>query len=208
MSIRTVENQTLALAGVFQAVYLCKQLATTGSCDKDDLAGTLRTILTLNPDRVIDAFGGSTANIRRGLRVMKNQLGGEAEARDIEISRYALALIQLGSNISNDESTVEQLRIGISRAQDLEFGITDSTMVNNFAELYRNSISHLSPRIMVTGSPDHLNDTATASTIRASLLGGLRSVVLWRQCGGTRFKLFMQRAQHVRLAQELLVGGA
>ena len=61
-SIKTVENQTLALAGIHQAVYLCKQLATTGSCDQEDLTGTLRSILTLNSDRVIDAYGGSAQN--------------------------------------------------------------------------------------------------------------------------------------------------
>lgn len=203
-SIKTVENQTLALAGINQAVYLCKQLATTGSCDQEDLTGTLRSILTLNTDRVIDAYGGSAQNIKRGLRVLKNQLAGNAESRDLDIARYALALIQLGTNIEHDQKTVEQLRIGISRAQSLEFDVTDPTMINNFANLYRSSISHLSPRIMVSGDPDYLNDTTIASTIRAALLGGLRSVVLWRQCGGTRPKLLFQRGQHVKAAAEFL----
>jgi len=204
-SIKTVENQTLALAGIFQAVHLCKNLATTGSCDQEDLAGTLHSILTLNSERVIGAYGGSARSIRRGLRVLKNQLAGNAEARDLDIARYGLALIQLGSNIENDEKTVEQLRIGISRAQSLDFEVTDPTMINNFANLYRSSISHLSPRIMVSGDPNYLNDNTTASTIRAALLGGLRSVVLWRQCGGTRPKLLFQRGQHVKAADELLM---
>ena len=206
MSIATAENRTLALAGVFQAVYLCKSLATTGTCDQEDLAATLRSILTLNAERVIDAYGGSARGIRRGLRVLKSQLGGNDESRDLDISRYALALIQLGTNIQRDESTVEQLRIGISRAQSLDFEITDPTMISNFANLYRSSISHLSPRIMVSGDPTHLNDNATASTIRAALLGGLRSVVLWRQCGGSRPTMILQRGQYVRHADQLLNG--
>jgi high frequency lysogenization protein len=204
-SIKTVENQTLALAGINQAVYLCKQLATTGSCDQEDMTATLRSILTLTTDRVIDPYAGSARNIQRGLRVLKNQLAGNAESRDLDIARYALALIQLGTNIEHDQKTVEQLRIGISRAQSLEFDVTDPTMINNFANLYRSSISHLSPRIMVSGDPDYLNDTTIASTIRAALLGGLRSVVLWRQCGGTRPKLLFQRGQHVKAAEEFLM---
>jgi len=206
MSIATPENRTLALAGAFQAVYLCKSLATTGTCDQDDLGATLRSILTLNADRVVDAYGGSARGVTRGLRVLKNQLGGSDEARDLDLSRYALALIQLGTNIQRDASTVEQLRIGISRAQSLEFDITDPTMISNFANLYRSSISHLSPRIMVSGDPGHLNDNDTASTIRATLLGGLRSVVLWRQCGGSRPTMILQRAQYVRHADQLLNG--
>ena len=203
-SINTVDNQALALAGVFQAVYLCKSLATTGECDQDDLAGTLRSILTLSADRVIDAYGGSAQSLRRGLRVLKNQLSGTDQARDLDLARYALALIQLGSNIEKDDSTVEQLRIGISRAQSLDFEVTDPTMISNFADLYRSSISHLSPRIMVSGDPDHLNDNQVASTIRAALLGGLRSVVLWRQCGGSRLKLVLARGQYVRAADAYL----
>ena len=207
MSIVTAENRTLALAGVFQAVYLCKDLATSGRCDEEDLGATLRSILTINTDRVIDAYGGSTRGLRRGLRVLKNQLGGNDESRDLDVSRYALALIQLGTNIQRDDSTVEQLRIGISRAQSLEFEITDPTMISNFANLYRSSISHLSPRIMVSGDPTHLNDNTTASTIRAALLGGLRSVVLWRQCGGSRPTMILQRGQYVREADRLLNSG-
>ena len=207
MSIVTAENRTLALAGVFQAVYLCKDLATSGTCDEEDLGATLRSILTISTDRVIDAYGGSTRGLRRGLRVLKNQLGGNDESRDLDIARYALALIQLGTNIQRDDSTVEQLRIGISRAQSLEFEITDPTMISNFANLYRSSISHLSPRIMVSGDPTHLNDNTTASTIRATLLGGLRSVVLWRQCGGSRPTMILQRGQYVREADRLLNNG-
>ena len=205
-TIVTPENRTLALAGVFQAVYLCKSLATTGRCDEEDLGATLRSILTLNTERVVDAYGGSTRGVRRGLRVLKSQLEGNAESRDLDIARYVAALIQLGTNILGDEATVEQLRIGISRAQSLDFEVTDPTMISNFANLYRSSISHLSPRIMVSGDPEHLNDNAIASTIRATLLGGLRSVVLWRQCGGTRPTMLLQRGQYVRQAERLLNG--
>ena len=203
-SIASLENQTLALAGIFQSVNLCKSLATTGLCNEQELEGTLRSILTLNTDRVIDAYGGTARSIESGLRILKNQFGGNNEARDLDIARYALSLIQLGSNILKDEKTIEQLRIGISHAQSQSNNILDEEMVSSLANLYRSSISHLSPRIMVSGDPTHLNDNGTASNIRAALLGGLRSVVLWRQCGGTRPKLVFNRAAYVRHADEYL----
>ena len=203
-SIKTIENQTLALAGIFQSVYLCKSLATTGSCDQDDLNGTLLSILTLTTERVIDAYGGNTQSIGRGLRVLKSQLAGNSDSRDLDIARYALALIQLGSNILSDDRTIEQLRIGISKAQNFDSEITDPAVISNLANIYRSSISHLSPRIMVSGEPDFLNDNDIASMIRAALLGGLRSVVLWRQCGGTRPKLLLQRSQYLRFAENWL----
>lgn len=199
--LATIDNQALALAGVFQSVHLCKALATTGHADQDDLEATLRSILTLSADRVLDAYGGSARPLRRGLRVLKNQLGARGEAHDLDLARYAMSLIQLGTNVMKDDGTIEQLRIGISRAQSLDFDVTDPTMVSNLANLYRSAISHLSPRIMVAGDPGHLNDNATASTIRAVLLGGLRSVVLWRQCGGSRMTLLFSRPRYVRAAE-------
>ena len=204
--LATIENQTVALAGVFQAVHLCKSLATTGRADEDDLAATLRSILTLESDRVIDAYGGSPAALRRGLRVLKNQMSGRGAAHDMDLARYALSLMQLGTNVLRDDGAVEQLRIGIGRARSLDFEVADPTMISNFANLYRSAISHLSPRIMVSGDPAHLNDAATASTIRAVLLGGLRSVVLWQQCGGARWRLLLSRPQYVAHAGELLRG--
>lgn len=203
-SLSTIENQTLALGGIFQSVHLCKTLANTGTCDATELQGTLRSIMTLNTDRVIDAYGGNTTGIATGLRVLKNQLGGNNEARDLDIARYALALIQLGTNILGRDDTVEQLRIGISRAQSIESDIDDPAVISNLANLYRSSISDLNPRIMVSGDPDFLNDNTIASTIRASLLGGLRSVVLWRQCGGTRPKLVLSRGQYLAQADVAL----
>lgn len=203
-SIKTSENQTLALAGIFQSVYLCKTLATTGRCDPDELRGTLHSILTLNTDRVIDAYGGSARSLSRGLRVVRSQLGGNDESRDLELARYALSLIQLGTNVQNDARTVEELRIGISPLQSQEGDVVDSQLIDQLANIYRSSISNLSPRIMVSGDQNYLNDTEVASTIRAVLLGGVRSVVLWRQCGGSRPKLVLQRSQIAQIAQNLL----
>jgi len=204
-TIKSPENQTLALAGIFQAVYLCKSLATTGQCDQDELRGTLRSILTLNSERVIDAYGGSPRALNRGLRVLRSQFAGNDESRDLELARYALALIQLGTNVLGDDRTVEELRIGISRVQSQDGDMAEPELVNNLANIYISSISNLTPRIMVSGDPGFLNDADVASTIRAALLGGIRSVVLWRQCGGSRPKLVMQRAQYARVAEELLL---
>lgn len=204
-NIKTPENQTLALAGIFQSVHLCKSLATTGQCDQDELRSTLRSILTLNSERVIDAYGGSARSVSRGLRVLRSQFVGNDESRDIELVRYAHALIQLGSNVLNDDRTVEELRIGISKVQSQDGDMMEPELIGQLANIYRSSISNLTPRIMVSGDPGFLNDNEIASTIRAALLGGIRSVVLWRQCGGSRPKLVMQRGQHARIAEEFLL---
>jgi len=165
-SIKSVHNQALALAGVFQAAHVCKSLATTGQCDQEDLEATLNSVLTLDASDVVDAYGGSSRGVRRGLRLLKNQFAGFDDARDLDLARYSLSLIQLGGNVLRDNSSIEQLRRGIHQAQELDFAVADAVMINKLAELYRTCISHLSPRIMVSGDPNFLNDEKVAATIR------------------------------------------
>lgn len=199
----TPENQAIALAGIFQATSLCKNLATYGRCDEGHLAASLESILRVDADSVLDVYGGTGA-IKHGLRVLRMQMASSSRERDLDLSRYAIALIQLGGNLERHQQTLDQIRVGLQHASTLDFDVTDPTMINHLADLYRNNISHLSPRIMISGEPQYLNNELTAAKIRASLLAGLRSVILWHQCGATRAGLIFNRNKYVRAAQHLM----
>ena len=201
-SLNTPSNQAIAMAGVLQATFLCKNLANFGRCDADQLAGSLATILRMDTDSVLEVYG-QISSINKGLRLLKSQLTATDPDRDLDLSRYSVALIQLGDNVMRHDETLEQLQTGIKNAQKLDFNIIDPVMINNLADIYRNCISHLSPRIMVSGQPEYLNNEQVASKIRASLLAGLRSVVLWRQCGGTRPGMLFGRTRYLRAAEVL-----
>jgi high frequency lysogenization protein len=41
-----------------------------------------------------------------------------------------------------------------------------------------------------------LSNDKNASRIRALLLAGLRSAILWRQCGGTRWSILFNRKRY------------
>jgi high frequency lysogenization protein len=57
---------------------------------------------------------------------------------------------------------------------------------------------------MVNGDADYLSRVDIANKIRACLLAGIRSVLLWRQCGGTRWKfLFHRKKMQVELERLL-----
>jgi high frequency lysogenization protein len=50
---------------------------------------------------------------------------------------------------------------------------------------------------MVNGDEQYLSRTETVNKIRALLLAGIRSALLWRQCGGARWKfLFYRKKLH------------
>lgn len=74
------------------------------------------------------------------------------------------------------------------------------------AALYTQTISTLSPRIVVQGRPQHLQIDRTVHWIRTLLFASLRSAVLWRQMGGGRFSLMFGRKKMLEEARSMLPG--
>ena len=68
------------------------------------------------------------------------------------------------------------------------------------------TISTITPRIMVSGNPAHLNNPENANRIRALLLAGIRGAMLWRQSGGGRWTLLLRRNVLLRETRMLLTG--
>jgi high frequency lysogenization protein len=69
--------------------------------------------------------------------------------------------------------------------------------------LYQDTLSTLSFRVQVTGNVQHLKTPANADKIRALLLAGVRSAMLWKQLGGKRWQLILQRRQIVNSCRQL-----
>jgi high frequency lysogenization protein len=66
---------------------------------------------------------------------------------------------------------------------------------HSVAAIYQDTLSTLSFRIKINGSAQHLQNSKNADVIRALVLAGVRSAHLWRQLGGRRWKLALQRGQ-------------
>lgn len=193
--INTLSKQTIALAGLAQAVYLVQRIAKTGAADSEDVEACIGSILKINADDVEDVYGGLD-KLKTGFAVLEKQLGG-AESVDTELARYAAALIYLEGQYRRKAAMQEVVRGGIEKAavQAAHFGLAHENVLANLADVYQQTISQLRPRIMVTGEPVYLTHPASASRIRALLLAGIRSVWLWRQCGGNRWTFLLQRGK-------------
>ena len=76
-------------------------------------------------------------------------------------------------------------------------------MLGTLAGMYVDIISPLGSRIQVKGSPLYLQQPAMHNRIRACLLAGIRSAILWRQVGGTKWQLLFFRRRIFDTAQHL-----
>jgi high frequency lysogenization protein len=205
MSIKTDRNRTLAFAGILQALQLVQQTANGKPYDVDALQATLHSVVMLDSDSV-DAIYKGAEGVRAGLRLLQAQLLGGKQKPDTELSRYLMVLLHLERKLSKRADLLERLRIGIEEVQRQtgHFDLMHASVLAGIANTYTDTISTLSPRIMVNGDPARLQDPAVANQIRALLLAAMRSAVLWRQCGGTRLGLLLGRRKMTKMATELL----
>lgn len=194
MELETITNQVIALAGIAQATALVNQLATTGKTDESSLQSSLNSILKTESDSVLDIYGNDLANLKLGLEHLNAQLTGYEVAYPDE-ARYAASLVFLEKQFSMQTPMLKTVSIGIERAkaQTDHFSISHENVLANFGDMYLQTVSRLEPRIMVNGVPDILSRQDVANKIRACLLAGIRSAMLWRQCGGRRWKFLLFR---------------
>lgn len=193
MSLNTITNQTIALAGISQACLLVQQLATTGTADTKALETSISSILKIDSESVIDIYG-DLQNLKPGLKQLEQQLLKRTIA-DPEQARYAASLVFLEKQLSNRPEMLSKISIGISiaQAQSESFGLLHENVLANLGDLYHSTISTLQPRVMVNGEQEYLSQPNTVNKIRALLLSGIRAAILWRQCGGARWKFLFFR---------------
>lgn len=101
---------------------------------------------------------------------------------------------------------LKTISVGLDRAksQTEHFSLTHENVLANLGNLYLQTVSKLQPRIMINGVPDHLSRPEVADKIRTCLLAGIRSAMLWKQCGGRRWKFLLFRKKTVVEVERLL----
>ncbi|MEA1081742.1 high frequency lysogenization protein HflD [Marinobacter qingdaonensis] len=206
---RSLDDQTLALAGVFQAANLVQQIAHNGQCSETSLETCIRSLFATNPASTLDVYGGELTDIREGLVTLASVLGQQSKQQDIEVLRYVLNLIHLESKLNRRSDMLEVIgsRIDQARHTASHFGFTHSNLISNLASVYTDTISTFRLRIQVSGNPSVLQRDENAAKVRALLLAGIRSTVLWRQTGGRRWQLIFSRRKVIERARQLAEQG-
>lgn len=195
---------TLALAGIFQAILLIKNLAKTGKADEAAFLTSINTIYKMtskNTNTIYDGYEG----VYMGLKEMVNFFDIKKKRQDPDIARYLLGLIYLEKKLSYNKKMQDALAQRILRAinQTRFFPPTHPTILANLADAYSQTLGSLSYRISIVGRANYLHRQDVMDKIRALLLAGIRSTVLWRQTGGNRWGLIFGRKQIPEIAAEL-----
>jgi len=188
------QRQTLALAGVFQVALLVNDLATRGLVDQQTFATSINSVLVTDPETTADIYGGELANLRAGANTLRKVLLKDSSINP-SVLRYAMAILILNTKLAKNPQMLTAIgqRLDAVKSQAMHFNPTHENVLAALAGLYQDTLSTLSFRIQVQGDPTILQQTGNADKIRALLLAGIRSAMLWSQSGGKRWKLLFSR---------------
>lgn len=196
----------IALAGICQSATLVRQLAQTGQSNETYQTVLFNSLTINNPESALDVFGGDIDNIKLGLKAIIDILNSTKQSDIIEVARYAMSMAVLERKLMSSTNAQDQLRqrIGQLAHQTQFFNDEDDQFINNLAGIYVDVISPLGQKIQVTGSEPILKNTFIQAKIRALLLAGIRSAVLWQQVGGSRWQFILSKKKIIQTAQSLL----
>lgn len=188
-SAHTTRDQVLALAGVAQFTLYAHELATDGRDLAARLDAAKRAIFCTDPDGVMDVYGGEDA-IVDGKRYLRTQLSGRRpEPQAAATARYIGQVLKISGRLMRDEQALGRIRGAIDRAR-----LADSSEVADILDAaYRDTVSHIKPRVMLQGERSYLENAFLQARIRTQLMAAVRCGILWRQCGGNFLSLFFRR---------------
>lgn len=201
-----IENQTLALAGIFQSASLIEQLAYKGELNQAAYDCSFDSLFAFNAPTTIDVFG-NLAGLSRGLKALTRYLGGENQDSGNNMAYYVLSMLKIASLLKRDQKMATVIQTGLQtiETQAAEFEMSRISVASKIDGLYQDTISTINPRIMVKGEQNYLTNSANAGRIRVLLLAGVRAAVLWHQLGGGKWKLMISRKKYVQRANQILL---
>ncbi len=215
---RQHDEQTIALAGMFQAASLVDQIAQRGMVAQNSYETCIASLFVTNPKLTEDVYGGVSEvpyGLGLGLRHLQDMVDKNESAQNKQIIQYVLGMMMLERQLDKHPDVMAKVGEGIdavaakaryfnhsdehadeTSAAALEpVAYTHRNVIAALDNLYQETISHFSFRIQVGGDPRHLQNSENAARIRALLLAGIRAALLWRQVGGKRWHMLFFRSR-------------
>jgi len=219
-SLSKWEQQSVALAAVSQCAVLVRDLAYQGQVPQEQMAACINPLIQLEAAS-IDHIYPELGALSRGFQTLQEMFSNDRVQAHGETVRYTLGMLLLRNKLMADPTMQDTLRRRLQYLDPLpnslpeESGSTQNNDAENrlfshqerileqLANLYQDTISTLSYRIQVQGKIDNLKNERIANSIRALLLAGIRSAVLWYQLGGRRWRLVVYRKRIKETANSL-----
>ncbi|MFN7097681.1 MAG: high frequency lysogenization protein HflD [Gammaproteobacteria bacterium] len=194
----TITDIVLAFAGIQQTAVLIQQLVSTGRCDEQAFNASINSLYAIDSPDVPTIFGGKSG-VRLGLTSLKNMFNMKAQTIfEKQVARHVIGMIHVERHLYRDAAMQNSLLKKIRYAQNQAefFNPTHPNVIASLAKIYEDTVGKLTFKIGIIGKRDILSNPDIMQKVRALLLAGIRSAVLWQQVGGNRWQLIWNRRRY------------
>ena len=178
------KQRAVALAALTQASALVESIAQTGQCDQVHFEECINALLDEN------YFNNRHFSI--GKSKLKRMLSGREVPYTKAIMSHSSTLSAIEKKLIKQPLMLGQIAKGMEHIQKQVqyFGSSHHPNVYaGIAHLYGETISTLSPRVIIRGKPEHLKQSQNTEKVRCLLFSGLRAAWTWRTNGGNTFRI-------------------
>src|SRR3569623_3614800 len=98
---RSIDDQTLALAGLFQSVGLVRDVAHEGKADSAAFQTCVRSIFETSPATTAAVYGG-VRHQRHGQEQMVKQVGAAPTPENVEQAKYVVSVRHLARQLAKN----------------------------------------------------------------------------------------------------------
>lgn len=221
--MQNIYNQTIALAGVMQALITVNALAFGKDLELNQLENTLKTVQVINPNSFTDVYNNELKTIKQGLAFWVEKTPNLIDQNKL-ILEYFLGVLKLEKKINNGNCDCRALGVRLSNVAqknsryDLDkvtnivhtendSGNDNSALdelVNELSLIYSQIISPIGSKILVKGKAPFITESLNQKKIRACLLAAIRSAILYRQASGRGYKVMLLKGQYAKQSQQIL----
>jgi high frequency lysogenization protein len=199
-------DRVIALAAVMQVAHLIHNIANDGSADPAATVPLLNSLLMTDAESTESVYGG-LSHLTVGLEQLHIQLVKNKTKHQVTQIQYAVNLLRLERRLAKSGTMMDALTLEIDQLpQHIEYfdGIEHPQVVARLADIYKRTISNLTPFIKVYGEERFLDNTSNANLIRGLLLTGIRAAILWHQKGGRYWQFLYQSKKITAITDDLL----
>ena len=201
----TWRDTSIALAGALQCIQLVEELAKTGYLKSDQFEVAVKSLFIQSPESTESVYGG-VQHLRMGLETLRDLLENHKSPKHGDKIRYLLGIIHLQKRLMSKPDLLDVIssRLEKAKSQAKHFNETHDNVVANIAGIYLDTVSKFNFRIQVAGEYTYLQQQRVADQVRTLLLAAIRSAILWRQVGGSRWHLIFYRSKLSKAVEGLL----
>lgn len=214
------EQETSALAALYQSCSQINRIANTGFWDENAASAVLKAIGVTNPRTVEDIYSPDTLKVGYNFTskiLTMSGIAGIASSNDQEaVQTLSLAnkIMGLAAALTTRDKVYAELGNRIDAFHDRMLSenpgffngekacVLRYDVIKECATIYQSLISPNFPRLMIPGIQECLSVSENQDKIRALLLAAIRAYVLWEQLGFSRLLLWFHRGRIVKCAQE------